>query len=80
LLYYIMICIKKTLRCSAMKTVLDEEKTAAAERTFRKIFKREKTDIDEKRKENNAVDIKEDTEAFKSAHHWKLGSKLNFNI
>jgi len=52
-----------------MKTVLDKEKTAAAERTFRKIFKREKTDIDEKRKENNAVDIKEDTEAFKSAHH-----------
>ncbi len=33
-----------------MKTVLDEEKTAAAERTFRKIFKREKTDVDEKKK------------------------------
>jgi len=31
-----------------MKTVLDEEKIAAAERTFRKIFKKEKTDVDEK--------------------------------
>jgi len=33
-----------------MKTVLGEEKTAAAERTFRKTFKREKTDVDEKKK------------------------------
>ena len=63
-----MICIKKTSRCSATKTVLDEEKTAAAERTFRKTFKREKTDVDEKKKENNAVNTEEDTEAFKSAH------------
>ncbi len=45
-----MICIKKTLRCSATKTVLDEEKTAAAERIFRKTFKREKTDVDKKKK------------------------------
>jgi len=52
-----------------MKTVLGEEKTAAAERTFRKAFKREKTDVDEKKKENNAADIEEDTEASKSAHH-----------
>jgi len=51
-----------------MKTVLDKEKTAAAERTFRKIFKREKTDVDEKKKENNAADTEEDTKAFKSAH------------
>jgi len=51
-----------------MKTVLDEEKTAAAERTFRKIFKNEKTDADKKKKKNNAVDIEENTEAFKSAH------------
>jgi len=64
-----MTCIKKTSKHSAMKTVLDEEKTAAAKRTFRKILKKEKTDIDEKRKENNAVDIEENTEAFKSAHH-----------
>ncbi len=42
-----------------MKTVSDEEKTAAAERIFRKTFK----------KENNAVDTEENTEAFKSAHH-----------
>ncbi len=63
-----------------MKTVLGEEKTAAAERTFRKTFKKEKTDVDEKRKENNAVDIEEGTEVFKLAHHWKSGSKLNFNI
>jgi len=48
-----------------MKIVLDEEKTAVAERTFRKIFKREKIDVDEKKKENNAADIKENTEAFK---------------
>jgi len=64
-----MIYIKKTLRCSIMKTVLGEEKTAAAERTFRKTFKKEKTDVDEKRKENNAVDIEEGTEVFKLAHH-----------
>jgi len=63
-----MICIKKTLRCSAMKTVLGEEKTAVVERTFRKTFKKEKTDVDEKRKENNAVNTEENTEAFKSAH------------
>ncbi len=52
-----------------MKTVLDKEKTAAAERIFRKTFKREKTDVDEKRKENNAVDIKEDIKVFKLIHH-----------
>jgi len=63
-----MIHIKKTSRCSATKTVLDEEKTAAAERTFRKTFKEEKIDVDEKRKENNVTDIKEDTEAFKLTH------------
>jgi len=33
-----------------MKTVLDEEKTAAVKRTFRKILKREKTDVDKKKK------------------------------
>ena len=33
-----------------MKTVLGEEKTAAAERIFRKAFKREKTDVDKKKK------------------------------
>jgi len=33
-----------------MKTVLGKEKTAAAERTFRKILKREKTDVDKKKK------------------------------
>ncbi len=33
-----------------MKTVLGEEKTAVAERTFRKTFKKEKTDVDEKKK------------------------------
>jgi len=64
-----MICIKKTSRCSVTKTILDKEKTAAAERTFRKTFKREKIDIDEKKKENNAIDTEEDTEAFKLAHH-----------
>jgi len=37
-----MIYIKKTSRCDAMKTVSDEEKTATAERTFRKIFKKKK--------------------------------------
>jgi len=41
-----------------MKTVLGEEKTAAAERTFRKTFK----------KENNAADTEEDTETFKSVY------------
>ncbi len=45
-----MIHIKKTSRCSTTKIVLNEEKTAAAERTFRKIFKKEKTDVDEKKK------------------------------
>jgi len=64
-----MTCIKKTSRCSAMKTVSGREKTAAAERTFRKALKREKTDVDEKKKENNAVDTERDTEAFKLAHH-----------
>jgi len=64
-----MICIKKTLRCSATKTVLGREKTAAVERTFRKTFKKEKIDVDKKKKENNAVDTEEDTEAFKSAHY-----------
>ena len=42
--------IKKTSRCSAIKTVLGEEKTAAVKRIFRKIFKREKIDVDEKKK------------------------------
>ncbi len=63
-----------------MKTVLDEEKTAVVERTFRKTFKKEKTDADKKKKENNAIDIEKDTEVFKSAHYWKLDSKLNFDI
>ena len=63
-----MIYIKKTSRCSVTKTVLDEEKTAIAERTFRKTFKKEKTDVDEKRKENNAIDTEKDTEVFKSAY------------
>jgi len=61
--------IKKTLRHSATKTVSGEEKTAAAERTFRKTLKKGKTDADEKKKENNAADTEKDTEAFKSAHH-----------
>ena len=52
-----------------MKTVSGEEKTAVAERIFRKTFKREKTDADENKKENNAADTEEDTEAFKLAHH-----------
>jgi len=64
-----MICIKKTSKCDVTKTVSGEEKTAAAERTFRKIFKKEKTDVDEKKKENNAADIEEDTEVFKLAHY-----------
>jgi len=67
--YYVIIHIKKTSKCNAMKTVSDREKTAAVERTFRKIFKKEKTDVDEKKKENNAIDTEENTEAFKSAHH-----------
>jgi len=45
-----MTYIKKTLKCSAIKTVLGEEKTAAAERIFRKTFKREKTNVDKKKK------------------------------
>ncbi len=45
-----MTYIKKTSRCSATKTVLNEEKTAAAEKTFKKTFKKEKTDVDEKKK------------------------------
>jgi len=52
-----------------MKTVSDEEKTAVAERTFRKTFKKEKIDVDKKKKENNAVDTEEDTEVFKLTHH-----------
>jgi len=52
-----------------MKTVLGEEKTAAAERTFRKTLKKEKTDVDEKKKKNNAIDTEKDTEAFKLTHH-----------
>ncbi len=52
-----------------MKTVLGEEKTAAAERTFRKTFKKEKTDVNKKKKENNAADTEEDTEAFKLTHY-----------
>jgi len=63
-----MICIKKTSRCNATKTVSGREKRAAVERTFRKTFKREKTDIDEKKKENNAADTEKDTEAFKLTH------------
>ncbi len=72
-----MIYIKKTSRCSITKTVLGREKTAAVERTFRKTFKKEKTDVDEKKKENNVIDTEEDTEASKLAHHWKSDSKLN---
>jgi len=64
-----MIYIKKTSKHSITKTILGKEKTAVAERTFRKTFKKEKTDVDEKKKENNAVDTEENTEAFKSAHH-----------
>jgi len=60
-----MIHIKKTLRCNIIKTVLGREKTAVVKRTFRKIFKEEKTDVDEKKKENNAVDIEKDIEVFK---------------
>ncbi len=67
--YYIIIYIKKTSRCSATKTVLGRKKTAVVERTFRKTFKKEKTDVNEKKKENNAVDTEKNTEAFKLAHH-----------
>jgi len=65
LLYYVIICIKKTLRCNVIKTVSGKAKTAAAEKTFRKIFKKEKTDVDEKK---NTVNIEENTKAFKSIH------------
>ncbi len=68
-LYYVITHIKKTLRCNAIKTVSDKEKTAAAEKTFKKIFKREKIDVDEKKKENNTADIEENTEVFKLTHH-----------
>jgi len=67
--YYVMIYIKKTSRCSVTKTVSGKEKTVAAERIFRKTFKKEKIDVDKKRKENNAADTEEDIEAFKSAHY-----------
>ncbi len=63
-----MIYIKKTSKHSITKTILGKEKTAAAERTFRKTFKKEKTDVDEKKKENNVIDTEENTEAFKLAH------------
>jgi len=63
-----------------MKTVLGREKTAVVERIFRKTFKKEKIDVDKKKKENNVIDIEKNTKAFKSAHYWKSGSKLNFNI
>ncbi len=69
MLYHIIIYIKKTSRCSVIKTVLDEEKTAVAERIFRKTFKKEKTDVDKKKKENNVADIKENIKVSKSAHH-----------
>ncbi len=42
--------IKKTLRCSATKTVSGREKTAAVERTFRKTFKKEKLMLMRRRK------------------------------
>ncbi len=63
-----------------MKTVLGREKTAVVERIFRKTFKKEKIDVDKKKKENNVIDIEKNTKAFKLAHYWKSGSKLNFNI
>ncbi len=63
-----------------MKTVSGREKTAAVERTFRKIFKKEKIDVDEKKKENNAVDTEENIETFKLIYCWKSGSKLNSDI
>ncbi len=40
-----------------MKTVLGKEKTAVAEKIFRKTFKKEKINVNEKRKENNVTDI-----------------------
>ncbi len=33
-----------------------------------------------RKKKNNAADTEKDTEVFKSAHHWKSGSKLNSDI
>jgi len=51
-----------------MKTVSGREKIAVAERTLRKALKKEKTDVDEKKKENNAADTEESTEASKSAY------------
>jgi len=50
LLYYIITYIKKTSKCNVIKTVLSKEKTAAAEKLFKKIFKKEKTDINKKKK------------------------------
>ena len=67
--YYVIICIKKTSRCNVMKTVSGREKTAAVERIFRKTFKKEKIDVDKKKKENNAVNTEENIEAFKLAHY-----------
>ncbi len=67
--YYVIIYIKKTSRCSIMKTVLGREKTAVVERIFRKTFKKEKIDVDKKKKENNVIDIEKNTKAFKSAHY-----------
>jgi len=52
-----------------MKTVSGREKTAAVERIFRKTFKKEKIDVDKKKKENNAVNTEENIEAFKLAHY-----------
>jgi len=52
-----------------MKTVSGREKTAAVERTFRKIFKKEKIDVDEKKKENNAVDTEENIETVRYITH-----------
>ena len=67
--YYVIIYIKKTSRCSIMKTVLGREKTAVVERIFRKTFKKEKIDVDKKKKENNVIDIEKNTKAFKLAHY-----------
>jgi len=52
-----------------MKTVLGREKTAVVERIFRKTFKKEKIDVDKKKKENNVIDIEKNTKAFKLAHY-----------
>jgi len=52
-----------------MKTVSGREKTAAVERIFRKTFKKEKIDVDKKKKENNAVNTEENIEAFKLTHY-----------